>query len=229
MTLSCRSEIDQVYNKSHRTHVNRFSIMSTRLFVGGLSYNTTAEDIGKRFHEKAPVEEVQIVAKDHISQGYAFVTMQNVPAAERIIELFDGTELNGRKIHIEFSREPRNNGRNGRNFGSRPERPAPRPQNQENATYSKTRVHVANIPTGATEAEIRPLFKPYTINQVIIREAFGNYGPHSYAFVEFSSEADQSKFLAEAPQLELRGNKLTVRPATERPRPQRTEHPDQTQ
>ena len=60
--------------------------MSNVLFVGNLAYDVTAPELGEMFHAKAPVVEVRIVAKDRIPQGYAFVTMRDEDAAERILE-----------------------------------------------------------------------------------------------------------------------------------------------
>ena len=187
--------------------------MSNVLFVGNLAYDVTAPELGEMFHAKAPVEEVRIVAKERIPQGFAFVTMRDEDAAERIIELFNDKEVHGRKLNIKFSREQRNT-RPPRNREFRgPSNRSFAPQDGE--PLSKTRVHVNNLPTDATEEEIRGVFSGYEVKEVVIvRDPAGT--SRGFGFVEFAKEEDQSKLVSASPKLELKGQTLTVRPARER-------------
>ena len=98
--------------------------MNKKLYVGGLSYQTTDETLGAAFAQAGTVVSA-VVIKDKFSgqsKGFGFVEMDSEESANQAISLFDGKELDGRTVKVNeakpmedrpprrdnFSRGPRN-------------------------------------------------------------------------------------------------------------------------
>ena len=106
--------------------------MAKKLFVGGLSFDTT-EDILKETFSKAGTVESAIIITDKISgrsKGFGFVEMSSEEEAQKAIEMFNGKELDGRNITVNearpmesrpreagFRRDYGGGGRGSRGFG----------------------------------------------------------------------------------------------------------------
>ena len=73
-----------------------------RLFVGGLSWETTEDDLRAAFGEFGVVSDAVIVNEGSSgrSRGFGFVTLENRKDAARAVEALNGTELNGRNIVV---------------------------------------------------------------------------------------------------------------------------------
>jgi RNA recognition motif-containing protein len=73
-----------------------------RLFVGGLSRNTTSESLREAFEAIGPVVEAIIVTDRDTgdSRGFGFVTMENRRDAKRVIDELSDTDLDGRTIVV---------------------------------------------------------------------------------------------------------------------------------
>lgn len=89
--------------------------MPTRLFVGGIPYRTTEEELRQHFSQAGEVTSV-FVPMDKMTQrprGFAFVEMADDAAADKAISMFNETELDGRRIAVSVARpmEDRNGGR----------------------------------------------------------------------------------------------------------------------
>lgn len=77
----------------------------TRLFVGGLSYDTTESDLRAAFGEYGPVADAFVV-KDRDtgnSRGFGFVTMENRKDASKAIEALHDSDLGGRTIVVNIA------------------------------------------------------------------------------------------------------------------------------
>ena len=77
-----------------------------KLFVGGLSYDTS-EDVLKEAFSKRGAVETAIIIKDKMSgrsKGFGFVEMTNDEEADKAIETLNGTELEGRKLTVNVAR-----------------------------------------------------------------------------------------------------------------------------
>ena len=77
--------------------------MSSKLFVGGLSWNTTSEALEQAFASCGDVVEAKVVTDRDSgrSRGFGFVTFQDDQAAARAIEELDGSALDGRTIRVD--------------------------------------------------------------------------------------------------------------------------------
>ena len=76
--------------------------MAKKLYVGGLSYNTTDGAL-KEFFSQAGTVETATVIIDRMSNGskvFGFVEMSSEEEATKAIEMFNGKELDGRNITV---------------------------------------------------------------------------------------------------------------------------------
>lgn len=83
------------------------SSIPARLFVGGLSDDTTEEDLRQAFGAHGPVADAVVVLdrETRSPRGFGFVTMENRKDAPRAIEQLDGSELKGRHIVVNVATE----------------------------------------------------------------------------------------------------------------------------
>jgi RNA recognition motif-containing protein len=96
--------------------------MSTKLYVGNLSFQTTSEDLQELFAQAGTVESASVV-EDRMtgrSRGFAFVEMATPEEATAAIEQMNGREVGGRALKVNEAK-PRENrgggGGGGRGFG----------------------------------------------------------------------------------------------------------------
>ena len=82
--------------------------MSNKLYVGGLSYDTTEDALRGLFAEVGGVSEVKIII-DKITgrnKGFAFVEMSSDSYAHAAIQNLNGRSLDGRKLSVSEARPP---------------------------------------------------------------------------------------------------------------------------
>jgi hypothetical protein len=74
----------------------------TKLFVGGLSSETTTEDLRASFSKFGDIVDVAVIADRATSQsrGFGFVTYASSVAAETAIKEMNGVELDGRTLKV---------------------------------------------------------------------------------------------------------------------------------
>ena len=96
--------------------------MSTRLYVGNLSYNTTEAQLRELFAAHGPVANVDVIM-DKFSgrpRGFAFVTMETKEGAEAAIQALGGKSVDGRALTVNEARpreERSGGGGGGRGYG----------------------------------------------------------------------------------------------------------------
>ncbi len=80
--------------------------MSTKLYVGNLSFETIENDLQDAFAQAGEVAEVALVQDKFTgkSRGFAFVTMASHEDAQRAIELFHGKSMQGRSLTVNEAR-----------------------------------------------------------------------------------------------------------------------------
>jgi|SRR6266851_3813195 cold-inducible RNA-binding protein len=76
------------------------------IFVGNLSPDAAEQDIRCIFEKHGTVERFRIMTDRETGQprGFAFIEMTNDAAAETAIAALNGTDLNGRAIHVSAAR-----------------------------------------------------------------------------------------------------------------------------
>jgi cold-inducible RNA-binding protein len=80
--------------------------MSTKLFVGNLSFNTTENDLNDAFAAHGTVVEANLMM-DRMSgrpRGFGFVTMSSPEEAQKAIEALNGAQLDGRALTVNIAR-----------------------------------------------------------------------------------------------------------------------------
>ena len=93
--------------------------MSTKLFVGNLSFNATENQLQDLFSAHGNVIEVDVIM-DKFSgrpRGFAFVTMESKEAADAAVQALNGKDVDGRALTVNEARpreeRPRSGGGGG--------------------------------------------------------------------------------------------------------------------
>jgi RNA recognition motif-containing protein len=90
------------------------SLMSTKLYVGNLPYETTESDLQTLFESAGQVATVNIVRDRATGQarGFAFVEMSDTAGAQRAISELDRHQYGGRSLTVNEAKPmaPRGNG-----------------------------------------------------------------------------------------------------------------------
>jgi len=97
--LGQRSTKELLSNKNPTT-------MSQKLYVGGIPYSSTEDDMKNYFAEAGEVVSATIITDRYTgrSRGFGFVEMSDEEGAKKAIELFDGKEFEGRKLTVNIAR-----------------------------------------------------------------------------------------------------------------------------
>jgi RNA recognition motif-containing protein len=80
--------------------------MSTKLFVGNLSFNTTENDLQDAFAAHGTVVEANLMM-DRMTgrpRGFGFVTMSTPEEAQKAIEALNGAQVDGRALTVNVAR-----------------------------------------------------------------------------------------------------------------------------
>jgi RNA recognition motif-containing protein len=80
--------------------------MTTKLFVGKLSYNTTDESLHGLFARFGNVVSARVAfdRDTNRSKGFGFVEMENAEDAQKAINELDGKDFEGRTIAVNVAR-----------------------------------------------------------------------------------------------------------------------------
>jgi RNA recognition motif-containing protein len=87
--------------------------MSSRLYVGNLSYDTDTETLRQAFSATGEVTDAHVVMdrESGRSRGFGFVTMATPDLAKKAIETMNGSMIDGRAIRVNEAEErPRGGG-----------------------------------------------------------------------------------------------------------------------
>lgn len=78
------------------------SIMAKKLYVGGLPYSTTQDELKNAFSQAGAVESASIITDKMTgrSRGFGFVEMTNDEEAEKAIEMWNGKDFGGRTLTV---------------------------------------------------------------------------------------------------------------------------------
>ena len=100
--------------------------MATKLYIGGLPYQTTQDELRDAFSKAGAVASVSIIMDKMTgrSRGFGFVEMENEADAQKAIEMWNGQDFDGRKLTVNEAkpmeaRAPRSNDNGGGGYGGR--------------------------------------------------------------------------------------------------------------
>lgn len=101
------------------THgANEHHHMSSKLYVGNLSFNTTESDLRDAFGQFGTITDVHFPSDRDTGRprGFAFITLGTAEEGKLAAERMNGVELDGRTLTVNEAR-PKEEAKGGRNFG----------------------------------------------------------------------------------------------------------------
>jgi cold-inducible RNA-binding protein len=89
--------------------------MGNKLFVGGLSFNTTDDGLKEGFARFGEVTDAKVITDRDTgrSRGFGFVTMGSAQDAQKAMEKMNGALLDGRPLKVNEAEERPNRGGGG--------------------------------------------------------------------------------------------------------------------
>ena len=76
--------------------------MSTKLYVGGLPYSVTEQQLNELFAKQGTVSSAKVSTDKFTGQsrGFGFVEMSTTEEAQKAISTLNGTQLDGRSLTV---------------------------------------------------------------------------------------------------------------------------------
>ena len=97
--------------------------MGSKVYVGGLPYQTAEQELADLFSSHGAVESARIITDKFTGQsrGFGFVEMTSADEAKAAIDALNGTQLGGRTLTVNEARPqtPRSGFKGGREGGGR--------------------------------------------------------------------------------------------------------------
>ena len=89
--------------------------LSSKLYVGNLSFDSTEADLRDLFGRHGTVESVAVITDRETGRprGFAFVEMSEESAAKDAIRALDGSDLDGRSIRVNEAQDRQSGGGGG--------------------------------------------------------------------------------------------------------------------
>lgn len=84
--------------------------MSTKIYIGNLSFSTTEETLQNKFESFGTIESVSIIRDKNtqMSKGFGFVEMEDEIAANKAVSSLHGTMIDSRKVRVNIARDVQN-------------------------------------------------------------------------------------------------------------------------
>ena len=84
--------------------------MSTKVYIGNLSFSTTEETLQNKFESFGTIESVSIIRDKNtqMSKGFGFVEMEDEIAANKAVSSLHGTMIDSRKVRVNIARDIQN-------------------------------------------------------------------------------------------------------------------------
>jgi cold-inducible RNA-binding protein len=79
---------------------------TNKLYVGGIPYRTTEDELRTAFEEAGTVTSASIISDRMTgrSRGFGFVEMADEAMAQAAVDRWDGKEMDGRMLSVSFAR-----------------------------------------------------------------------------------------------------------------------------
>lgn len=193
--------------------VESHSAEAGRLYVGNLPYAMTSSQLADIFAEAGPVISVEIVY-DRVtdrSRGFAFVTMAGVEEAKEAIRMFNGSQVGGRTVKVNFPEVPR---------GGEREVMGPKIQSSyQSFVDSPHKLYAGNLSWSVTSQKLREIFadQPGLLSAKVIydRQSGRSQG---YGFITFESAESVESALNELNGVDVEGRIMRLNMAEDRAR-----------
>lgn len=193
--------------------VESHSAEAGRLYVGNLPYAMTSSQLADIFAEAGPVISVEIVY-DRVtdrSRGFAFVTMAGVEEAKEAIRMFNGSQVGGRTVKVNFPEVPR---------GGEREVMGPKIQSSyQSFVDTPHKLYAGNLSWSVTSQKLREIFadQPGLLSAKVIydRQSGRSQG---YGFITFESAESVESALNELNGVDVEGRIMRLNMAEDRAR-----------
>ncbi|XP_031279107.1 33 kDa ribonucleoprotein, chloroplastic [Pistacia vera] len=182
-----------------------------RLYVGNLPYSMTSSQLAEVFEEAGRVISAEIVY-DRVtdrSRGFGFVMMESVEKAKEAIRLFDGSQIGGRTVKVNFPEVPRGGERAVMG-------PRIRSSNQS-FVDSPYKIYAGNLGWGLTSQGLRDAFanQPGLLSAKVIYERDTGRS-RGFGFISFETAEDVESALNTMNGVEVEGRPLRLNVAAEK-------------
>ncbi|KAM1306236.1 hypothetical protein FF1_008709 [Malus domestica] len=185
-----------------------------RLYVGNLPYNLTSTQLAEVFGEAGTVVFSEIIYNrvTDRSRGFGFVTMSTVEEAQDAIRMFDGSQVGGRTVKVNFPEVPR---------GGEREILGPNSTRTGFKVYidSPHKVYAGNLSWGLTSQGLKDAFEeqPGLLGAKVIYERVSGRS-RGFGFVTFETNEAAESAVAAMNGVEVDGRPLRLNMAAERAR-----------
>lgn len=81
--------------------------MSSNIYVGNLTFNTTSDDLERLFAAHGEVTRAQVISDRETgrSRGFGFVEMASADEAKTAIDALNGSNVDGRDLTVNVAKE----------------------------------------------------------------------------------------------------------------------------
>ncbi|KAI9122099.1 hypothetical protein K1719_006788 [Acacia pycnantha] len=180
-----------------------------KLFVGNLPFNVDSGQLAELFESAGSVEMVEVIYDKMTgrSRGFGFVTMSTSEEVEAAAQQFNGYELDGRALRVNFGPPPRKEDApfRGSRVGS--------------SSDTGYRVHVGNLAWGVDNLALKNLFaeqgKVVEAKVIYDRETGRSRG---FGFVTYSNAEEVDGAIESLDGADLNGRAIRVTLADAKPR-----------
>ena len=100
------TKVKKVRYKRELSSSIQVHMATSKLYVGGIPYRTTEDDLRTAFSEAGEVTSVSIISDRMTgrSRGFGFVEMADEAQAQAAIDRWDGKEFDGRMLSVSMAR-----------------------------------------------------------------------------------------------------------------------------
>ncbi|KAK2968941.1 hypothetical protein RJ640_003628 [Escallonia rubra] len=182
-----------------------------RLYVGNLPYAMTSSQLSEIFQEAGRIISVEIVY-DRVtdrSRGFAFVTMGSVQEAKEAIRMFEGSQVGGRTVKVNFPEVPR---------GGEREVMGPKIRSSyQGFKDSPHKIYAGNLSWSLTSEKLTDVFanQPGLLSAKVIYDRDSGRS-RGFGFVTFASAEEVEAALNALNGLEVEGRPIRLNLAEER-------------
>lgn len=209
-------EEEEEDNYDDDDEIESHSAGAGRLYVGNLPYAMTSSQLAEIFGEAGRVISVEIVY-DRVtdrSRGFAFVTMGGVEEAKEAIRMFNGSQVGGRTVRVNFPEVPR---------GGEREVMGPKIRSSYQAFVdSPHKLYAGNLSWSITSQMLRETFadQPGLLSAKVIYDRDSGRS-RGFGFITFESAEEVESALNAVNGVEVEGRPIRLNLAEERARPSR--------
>lgn len=178
------------------------------VYVGNLPYDTESEYLAQLFKYAGTVESSEIIYNKETGQsrGFGFITMSTVEQAEKAVEIFHGSELDGRLMTVNKA------------GASRPARAEERRSPRRSGSSTSVKIYVGHLPYEVDDSRLKRLFSRY--GDVVDAEVIYDYGgagwrSRGFGFITMATREEADDAIWDLDKQIWRGCELRVEVAKE--------------